>query len=78
MGNCCESGLKLFEDQDYRKIRSDLVKNKELFEDDKFDMSLLPRESRDAVWLRPQEICERFKDVEKEKYGVPEMGPRTR
>ena len=78
MGNCCESGLKLFEDQDYRKIRSDLVKNNKLFEDDKFDMSLLPRGSRDAVWLRPQEICANFKDVEKEEYGVPEMGQRTR
>ena len=75
MGNLCGSEITKFEDQDYRKLRKDLVKRKELFEDNKFDESLLPQESREAVWLRPHEICDKLKN---EQYRLPEMGPRTR
>jgi hypothetical protein len=83
MGNLCGSGLKHFQDQEYKKIKKDLLKNKEnekWFVDDKFNTSnhTLPRGSQDAVWLRPHEICEKLRGKNKEQYGVPVMGPRKR
>ena len=80
MGNFCGSGRKYFEYQEYGRIKKDLLKNKELFVDDKFSTSdhILPSGGQDAVWLRPHEICAKLIRKEKDQFGVPVMGPRNR
>ena len=80
MGNLCGSGLKHFEEQEYKKIKKDLLRNEEKFLDDKFDSlnHTLPSGSQDEVWLRPHEICEKLRGTDKEQFGVPVMGPRKR
>ena len=80
MGNLCSSGLKHFEDQEYKKIRKQLLSDNELFVDEKFPPSnhLLPTDVRDAVWLRPHEICGRLKGRELDEFGGPVIGERSR
>ena len=80
MGNLCSSGLKHFEDQEYKKIRKQLLSDNELFVDEKFPPSnrLLPTDVRDAVWLRPHEICERIKGHDRDELGGPVIGERSR
>merc|ERR1719153_78834 len=80
MGQCCSSSLQKFSDQDYSSIRNSLLSDGSLWCDPTFPASnhLLPASCQDCVWLRPKDICEKLRGREREEFGVPEMGCRSR
>jgi len=76
MGNCCGSGLRHFQDQDYNAIKKEVLGSGEQFFDDRFRSPRMPRGREDVVWLRPHQICENLRGRDKELYGTPMMGDK--
>ena len=76
MGNCCGSGLRHFQDQDYNAIKKEVLGSGEPFFDDRFRSPRMPRGREDVVWLRPHQICENLRGRDKELYGTPMMGDK--